>query len=220
MSSGFNTDTRVGEKVFHVQTEDRGPTHPIIDTLVYQNGMVVHRRSSDYRQFAASSAFNAGELRQRVEQQHRTVIDDLRAGTLDAEIAASAEQAVRAGGIQVQLLNTASWLSAGTVSLDLEIVRRATREPEAGAKVEALIEGALEEVRHSGTSDGSGRVRIEFPLPPLGKNDLALVIQAKADAGKDEIRFTMRSKLKTPPASSPQGSPPSSAPDSSTSSSE
>jgi hypothetical protein len=202
MSSGFNTDTRVGEKVFHIQTEDRGPTHPIIDTVVYYNGMVVHRRSSDYRQFVASDTFGPGELRQRVEQQHRTVIDDLRAGTLDAEIAASAEQALRAGGIQVQLLNASSWLSRGTVSLHLEIVRRADRAPEGGAQVEAVIEGALEETRHSGTSDGAGRVRIEFPLPPLGKNDLALVIQAKAEAGKDEIRFTMRSKSKAPPASS------------------
>lgn len=207
MSSGFNTDARVGDKVFHVQTEDRGPTHPIIDTVIYQNGMVVHRRSSDYRQFSASPSFNSEELRQRVEQQHRTVIDDLRAGTLDTEIAASVEQAVLLGGIQVQLLNTGSWLSAGTVSLDLEIVRRVDRAPEAGAQVEAVIEGALEETRHSGTSDGTGRVRIEFPLPPLGKNDLALVIQAKAGAGNDEIRFTMRSKSKAPPASPPSSSP-------------
>jgi hypothetical protein len=210
MSSGFNTDTRVGEKVFHVQTEDRGPTPPVIDTVIYLSGMVVHRRSSDYREFAASPAFSPEQLRLRVEQQHRTVIDDLRAGTLDAEIAASAEQAVRAGGIQVQLLNTGSWLSAGNVSLDLEIVRRADRAPEAGAQVEAMIEGAIEEKRHSGTSGGDGRVKIEFPLPPLGKNDLALVIRAKAEAGKDELRFTMRSKSKAPPASSPSSSPTSS----------
>jgi hypothetical protein len=214
MSSGFNTDTRVGEKVFHVQTEDRGPTPPIIDTVIYLNGMVVHRRSAEYAEFAASSAFNPAELRQRVEQQHRAAIDDLRSGTLDAEIAATAEQAVRVGGIQVQLLNTSSWLSAGTVSLDLEIVRRADRAPEAGAQVEAVIEGALEDVRHSGTSNGEGRVRIEFPLPPLGKNDLALVIYAKADAGKDEIRFTMRSRSKASSPDSPPGSPSSPSPSS------
>ena len=212
MSSGFNTDTRVGEKVFHVQTEDRGPTPPAIDTVIYLSGMVVHRRSSDYREFAASPAFSPEGLRQRVEHQHRSVIDDLRAGTLDAEIAASAEQAVRAGGIQVQLLNTGSWLSAGTVSLDLEIVRRADRAPEAGAQVEAMIEGAIEEKRHSGTSGGDGRVKIEFPLPPLGKNDLALVIRANAEAGKDELRFTMRSKSKAPSSSSPSSSSPNSAP--------
>jgi hypothetical protein len=49
-------------------------------------------------------------------------------------------------------------------------------------------------------------VRILFPLPPLGKGDLALVIQAKTDAGKDEIRFTMRSRAKMPPAAPPPNS--------------
>ena len=62
-------------------------------------------------------------LRDRVDEQHRVVIDDLRAGSLDAEIAAAEEQAIRAGGIQVQLLNPTSWLADGTVLLDVEIER-------------------------------------------------------------------------------------------------
>jgi len=203
MSSGFNTDVRVGPQVFHVQTEDRGPSHPIIDTVVYQNGRVLLRRSSNYEQFAASEAFAADELRQRVEDQHRAVIDDLRAGSLDAEIAAALEKASRVPGIQVQLLNPGSWLSAGNVALDVEILRRADRQPEPGAQVEAMIEGALQEIRHTGTCDEQGRVKIQFPLPPLGKGDLALVIQARTEAGKDEIRFTMRSRAKIPPADTP-----------------
>ncbi len=103
---------------------------------------------------------------------------------------------MRTGGIQVQLLNPTSWLTGGNVSLDVEIVRRADRQPQAGAQVEAAIEGASEAAHHEGTSDDRGRVRIEFPLPPLGKGDLALVIHARADAGKDEIRFAMRSRAK------------------------
>ena len=62
--------------------------------------------------------------------------------------------------------------------------------------MEAAIEGAAGNARHTGTSDDQGRVKIEFPLPPLGKGNLALVIQASADAGKDEIRFAMRSRQK------------------------
>jgi hypothetical protein len=196
MSSGFNTDVRIGERVFHVQTEDRGPSHPVIDTVVYQHGRVVHRRASNYKHFAESAEFNPTELRERVEEQHRVVIEDLHAGELDPEIAAATEQAIRTGGIQVQLLNPTSWLTGGNVSLDVEIVRRADRQPQTGAQVEAAIEGAAEAARHTAMSDDRGRVRIEFPLPPLGKGDLALVIFAKAESGKDEIRFTMRSRQK------------------------
>jgi hypothetical protein len=196
MSSGFNTDVRVGEQVFHVQTEDRGPSRPIIDTAVYQNGRVLHRRSSNYGQFAVSDEFDADALRQRVEEQHRAVIECLRSGALDADIAAATEQASRTAGIQVQLLNANSWLTAGTVSLEVEVVRRWERQPETGALVEAVIEGAIHETRHSATSDDQGRVKIQFPLPPLGRGDLALVIRAATGAEKDEIRFSMRTREK------------------------
>jgi hypothetical protein len=208
MSSGFNTDVRVGEDTFHVQTEDRGPDHPVIDTSVYHHGRVVHRLASDYRQLSDSPAFASDTLPARVEEQHRKVIEDLRAGKLDIEIAAAREEAARAGGIQVQLLNPDSWLAGGDVSLDVEVSRRADLQPQTGAEVEATIEGALEGTRHCGTCDHRGRVRIQFPLPPLGKNDLALVIQARADGGNDEIRFSMRSRSKTPPvAPAPPASP-------------
>jgi hypothetical protein len=70
--------------------------------------------------------------------------------------------------------------------------------------VQALIEGALDGGSHSGTSDEQGRVRIHFPLPPLGKGDLALVINAQAEAWKDEIRFAMRTRGKSPTAGARQ----------------
>lgn len=205
MSSGFNTDVKIGEHVFHVQTEDRGPHHPAIDTLVYRSGRILHRKSSNYEQFAASSAFTPEDLRRQVEDQHRSVIESLRSGALDAEITAAelASQA-RQPGIQIQLLNPGSWLSAGKVSLELEISRRADKLPQSGARVDATIEGALRDGTHSAHSDDQGRAKIQFPLPPLGKGDLALVIQAKADTAQDEIRFSMRTRDKPAEVSKPQ----------------
>jgi hypothetical protein len=139
-------------------------------------------------------------LRQRVQDQHRAVIEALRSGALDAEIVAATEAsspaAARPAGIQIQLLNPGSWLSAGKVSLELEVSRRTDRRPQPGAQVDAIIEGALRDGTHSTQSDELGRAQIQFPLPPLGKGDLALVIQAKADAHQDEIRFSMRTRQK------------------------
>jgi len=202
MSSGFNTDVRVGDQVFHVQTEDRGPSHPVIDTAIYQHGRILHRRTTRYDHLTVSVELGEDALRERVEHQHRAMIDELRSGALASEIAAAAEQAARPGQIQVQLLNPQSWLSAGNVALDVEILRRADQQPQAGAQVEAAIEGALSDGHHAATSDDHGRVRLEFPLPPLGKGDLALVIRAKTDAAKDEIRFFMCSRQKNSPAGS------------------
>lgn len=203
MSSGFNTDVKVGDQVFHVQTEDRGPGHPIIDTAVYQNGRILHRRALNYSELAESLLFTPEDLRRRVEDQHRAVIEDIRSGALDSEIAlaSTTTQANRPSGIQLQLLNPGSWLSAGKVSLEVEVSRRVDRQPQVGAEVEAFIEGALENTPHHGTSDEQGRLRIQFPLPPLGKGDLSLVINAKTGSWKDEIRFTMRSRSKESPTS-------------------
>ena len=58
MSSGFNTDIEVGGRVFHVQTEDRGPEYFVIDTAVYHNGQVLYRHSRSYEHFAKSAEFN------------------------------------------------------------------------------------------------------------------------------------------------------------------
>ncbi|MGA9883223.1 MAG: hypothetical protein WBQ34_05855 [Candidatus Acidiferrales bacterium] len=207
MSSGFNTDVRVGDQVFHVQTEDRGPSHPAIDTAVYQNGRVLLRRSSSYQEFAASAEFSPVGVRQRVEEQHRAVVQELRSGTIGAPTGPAAPpEAERpkqkdAGGIQVQLLNPQSWLSGGKVSLDLEILRRSDRQPRPGVSIEAGIEGSAAPDRHTSTSDDQGRARIQFPLPPLGKGDLTLVILASADGDRDEVRFAMRSRDKSTPSS-------------------
>jgi hypothetical protein len=206
MSSGFNTDVRVGDHVFHVQTEDRGPNHPVIDTTVYQNGRVFHRRASDYQEFRNSAEFSEDLLQHRVEEQHRGVIEDLRGGPLAAEMTAALDKANAAGGIQVQLANPGSWLSAGTVSLDVEVLRRTDRQPLAGVQVNAAIEGALRDGSHAASTDDEGRARIQFPLPPLGKGDLTLVIQAKTPAGQDEIRFAMRSRTNAAPATPAQSS--------------
>jgi hypothetical protein len=205
MSSGFNTDVRVGDQVFHVQTEDRGPSHPVIDTTIYLQGRVVHRQSTSYEHLTASIEFSEDVLHKRVAEQHRYVMEELRAGALSVEIAQATGPVPPAAAIQVRLLNPQSWLSAGHVSLDIEIVRRLDSEPQPAVQVEASIEGALQEGPRRATSDQQGRARIEFPLPPLGKGDLALIIRATTDGAKDEIRFSMRSRQTRPPAGVTQG---------------
>jgi hypothetical protein len=197
MSSGFNTDVQIGSEVFHVQTEDRGPAHPVIDTVVYQNGRVLHRRSSNYRHFAESEEFDHEGLRDRVEEQHRSVIEDLRSGALEPQIAVAATtQDGQPGGIQMQLMNPSSWLTGGHIFLDVELVRRADRGPQPGVQVEAFIDGAIEDKRYSEMTDSHGRARLRFSLPPLGKGDLTLVIRAATPSGNDELRFAMRSRAK------------------------
>ena len=55
MNFGFNSNVRVGDALYHVQTEDRGPSHPYLDTVVYEAGRVVYKRSTSYEDFAKTA---------------------------------------------------------------------------------------------------------------------------------------------------------------------
>ena len=65
--------------------------------------------------------------------------------------------------------------------------------------MEAAIEGALQDApSHGHTDDQRAACESNFPCRQLGKGDLALVIQARTETGKDEIRFAMRSRAEDP----------------------
>ena len=74
MNFGFNSNVRVGEALYHVQTEDRGPTHPFLDTVVYMSGRVVYKRSVGYDLFAISEnaeGLAASEFQEHAAQRRR-----------------------------------------------------------------------------------------------------------------------------------------------------
>src|SRR5262252_2475957 len=48
MVFGHNSNVKFGAHTFHVQTEDRGANHALIDTTVYFQGRVLHRRTNNY----------------------------------------------------------------------------------------------------------------------------------------------------------------------------
>ena len=48
MIFGFNTDVTGKDAVYHVQTEDRGAKHPVIDSIIYVSGRIVDRRQTPY----------------------------------------------------------------------------------------------------------------------------------------------------------------------------
>src|SRR5260370_37255134 len=82
MQFGHNTNVKVGETLYHVQTEDRGASHAVIDTMVYQSGRVLHRRANSYADLLPLDAAREQKLKERVSAQHHAVLDELRSGAL------------------------------------------------------------------------------------------------------------------------------------------
>ncbi len=198
VSRGFNSNIRLGDTVYHVQTEDRGSSHPFIDTIVYAEGRVLHRRSTSYLGMLGSASMNQVELLQRVEQQHRRVIEELRLGMLKLDSAAGAPV-----GIEIRLLNPNAWFSSGMVTLQIEVRERGTCQPGEGVSVEVALEGTVEPMRFAARTNSEGYAELSFPLPEIVPDGATLVIRAAGHSGEDEIRYNVRPK---PRADAPQTS--------------
>ena len=87
MNTGYNTDVRHGEVVFHVQTEDKGVSNPYIESLVYVGGQVLASKRASYAELIAEGK-EEKDIVALMDHQHRTMIAAIRHGKLDGKLAA------------------------------------------------------------------------------------------------------------------------------------
>ena len=86
MITGYNTDVRHNEVVFHVQTEDKGLGNPFIESLVYVGGQVLATKRLSYADILAEGK-EEKDIVALMDHQHRTMIAAIRHGKLDAKVA-------------------------------------------------------------------------------------------------------------------------------------
>jgi hypothetical protein len=207
MNFGFNSNVRVGNAVYHVQTEDRGPAHPFLDTVVYVSGRVVHKRSTSYEDLtgAAEGEALASQLHERLSQQHREVMAQLEAGKLQLNEAGKSPGKVVAAApndeLEVRLLNPKSWLEAGHATLEVELRNKVSETAIGGADVEAFLEAGNKRSAPIRTrADAKGHATLSFSLPTAVAEGGALVIRATDGEHYAELRFRLKPKQeeKTP----------------------
>lgn len=85
MITGYNTDIRHNEVVFHVQTEDKGLANPYIESLVYVGGQVLASKRANYADLLAEGKVEK-DIVALMDHQHRTMIAAIRHGKLDAKL--------------------------------------------------------------------------------------------------------------------------------------
>src|SRR3954466_5227693 len=77
--TGFNTDIRHNDKVYHIQTEDKGLSNPYIESLVYVGGEILASKKTSYAE-QAKSGIDEKWIGSLMEQQHRTMIAAIKRG--------------------------------------------------------------------------------------------------------------------------------------------
>jgi len=80
--TGFNTDIKHNDKVYHIQTEDKGLQNPYIESLVYVGGEILASKKTSYAE-QAKSGVDEKWIGSLMEQQHRTMIAAIKRGRFD-----------------------------------------------------------------------------------------------------------------------------------------
>jgi hypothetical protein len=215
MLFGHNTDVKVGGSVYHVQTEDRGTANALIDTTVYCRGRVLHRRTNNYIDLLPLDPSREESLRKRIDDQHRTVTEDIRSGALHLvpppmpvrensaaklEGAAAHSNTWSAPQLALELINAKSWLAGKRANLHVAVRKKQNGEGVAGALVTARIDGAADVTEFSTETAADGQARLEFDMPRLAGADPALVIEASQADSKGQLKFQLKARPRVPTA--------------------
>ncbi len=81
MITGFNTDIEYEGVIYHVQTEDKGRSKPVILSLVYNGGTILASKRSPYDDLLKN--FNERILAERLSKQHRLICAAIKAGRIE-----------------------------------------------------------------------------------------------------------------------------------------
>jgi hypothetical protein len=81
--TGYNTDVKHRDRVFHIQTEDRGDQNPYVESFVYVGGEILGGKRTPYPD-ALRDGGDERAVRDLMEQQHRALIAAIRDGSFEA----------------------------------------------------------------------------------------------------------------------------------------
>jgi hypothetical protein len=205
MIFGHNTNLKVAGATFHVQTEDRGESHALIDTTVYYQGRVLHRRTNNYFDLLPLDEDRLEALKLRLDDQHRTVIEEIRNGTVQLTIPPSdatppapnhqrsGQSLKEAKTLRLELTNANSWLSGKHAKLLLS-VREQNGNPVSGAQIRVEMEGGENATPIRAQTGADGGAQIEFEMPRITSATAALVIRAEDQTANGCLKFALRAK--------------------------
>lgn len=216
MQFGHNTNVTVGTVRYHVQTEDRGGSNALIDTMVYLNGRVVHRMTTNYQDLLPMEGAKESILKQRVDEQHHGIEAGLRDGSIKAaEAAGSAaplnpastpgaaapvETSSNAGSrLKLRIHNAADWLKGKRASLQVG-VRDELGNILPRARVTAKMEGTAQPVEVNASAGDNGIASIEFDMPKFVVAEPALILEASFGPIQGRMRLQLKAKTKVPTA--------------------
>lgn len=211
MITGYNTDVRHGNRVFHVQTEDKGVANPKIETLIYVGGEILDSYRSAYDDLLANPPVGETAIQGRMDEQHRAVIRDIKNGKydltppdlleqqafndrpLDQAILEFLQQEGDVDTLELVLDQPLKPTFGSLFQVQIRARLCQSQSPVAGAEVNVKLVSSLKKATGllSGRTSPDGLFTGEVQLPPSQPGQCAVVISCTSDQGFDEVKAVM-----------------------------
>ncbi len=207
MITGFNQDVHHEGKVFHVQTEDRGISNPLIETLIYVGGTILDSRRTSYERFVKDGKVDETKVAALLEKQHRQLVVEVKLGkfskapkktlgdqvdnshSLDEVILDYLASTKGEQSLQLQILSEEPMQAGAEVTLRALITRGVDHSPAPGAVLTAELvqEGGTALGLCEGKSDKKGEVILTIPVPADPPKRASIVLRvAQGGPGASE----------------------------------
>ncbi len=172
MIFGFNTDVRYGQTVYHVQSEARASDF-LIQTEVFVRGQCIGKRATSYAEQAARPGFSEEHIHELLKEQHRSVLNAVREGCVDAFLSTRAVQDADGQGLALEVLDF-STSAESSITLRLRVSYQDS--PVAGAHLTARWAASAEgPPDFEAVTGADGIAGFAIPIEP-GEN--AVLVQA------------------------------------------
>ena len=224
MITGFNTDIKHNDKVYHIQTEDKGLDNPYIESLIYVGGQILASKKTSYAE-QAKTGVDEKWIGGLMEQQHRTMIAAIKRGRFDSpaeatkmtgkipvETAAIPPRAddktldqvildylaseAESEHLELTLLSEADFYAGSPVEVRVAARKSLSQNPIAAASIEVKLISTIEppKVIFKGKTAGDGTAVIRCNIPALVEGTAAVIISAQSGIGSDEIKQLVKKK--------------------------
>src|SRR3990172_4598249 len=216
MITGHNTDITYNGVIYHVQTEDKGRSNPVVETLVYKGGEILDARRTSYEDWAEKE-YEEQKVIDLIEQQHKNVITDIRSGRYDSGVpidplvqgldnrksldqvildylAAQQDQE----HLVLELKQQTQFVEGSPCSLHIHSKTGASGNPFKSGKIVVKIISTVKKplTIYEGKTDRNGMLIVEFVMPEFPDGNAALLIQGFSDIGTDELKIFINKKTK------------------------
>ena len=185
---GFNTDVKVGDVVYHVQSEAR-QRDMLLQTMVFLKGQCVGKRAVSCAQKSAEPDFSEQAMHEFLKSQHKAVLEAIQQGRVNTILGSdSGIQDVGDGGLILNWINSSETPAGPEISMQCQVLDEGNSVAGANVSVSAASASSSNaQTLASAVTDAAGNATIRFSLTPEMLEDSSVMARAEHQ-GKSATR--------------------------------